>query len=140
MRDILIILLSVLFTLLIIVLFDIQSMSQQFLTLIFVLLAFIIFYMAIDKIHIFKDSENEININNTNFNEEGDLLQNEEYSEMEMELNEEDSDSSNHGQNLVEVEEEKEKKVVMNSTDLIELNFSIKNLNTNNFGTVNSNL
>jgi len=57
-----------------------------------------------------------------------------------MELNEEDSDSSNHGQNLVEVEEEKEKKVVMNSTDLIELNFSIKNLNTNNFGTVNSNL
>jgi hypothetical protein len=137
MRDILIILLSVLFTLLIIVLFDIQSMSQQFLTLIFVLLAFIIFYMAIDKIHIFKDSENEVNINNTNFNEEGDLLQNEEYSEMEMELNEEDGDFNNHGQNLVEVEDEK---VVMNSTDLIELNFSIKNLNTNNFGTVNSNL
>ena len=133
MRDILIILLSVLFTLLVIVLFDIQSMSQQFLTLIFVLLAFIIFYMAIDKIHIFKDSENEININNTVFNEEGDIFQNEEVSEMELN---EDGDY-NDGQNLVEVEDEK---IVMNSTDLIELDFSIKNLNTNNFGTVNSNL
>ena len=32
-------------------------MSQQFLTLIIVLLAFIVFYMAIDKIHIFKESK-----------------------------------------------------------------------------------
>ena len=137
MRDILIILLSVLFTLLVIVLFDIQSMSQQFLTLVFVLLAFIVFYMAIDKIHIFKDSENEVNINNTTFNEDGDILYNENTLEMELSEEEDEHSNNNKGQNLVEAEDEK---YVLNSSDLIDLNFTIKNLDTNNFGTVNSNL
>ena len=137
MRDILIILLSVLFTLLVIVLFDIQSMSQQFLTLVFVLLAFIVFYMAIDKIHIFKDSENEVNINNTTFNEDGDILYNDNTFEMELSEEEDEHSNNNKGQNLVEAEDEK---YVLNSSDLIDLNFTIKNLDTNNFGTVNSNL
>ena len=65
MRDILIILLAVLFTIMTIVLFEIKSMTQQFLTLIIVLIGFIVFYMIIDKVHIFKESGNEININNT---------------------------------------------------------------------------
>jgi hypothetical protein len=136
MRDILIILLSVLFTLLVIVLFDIQSMSQQFLTLVFVLLAFIVFYMAIDKIHIFKDSENEVNINNTTFNEDGDVLYNDNALEMELSEEEDVYSNNNQGQNLVEAEDEKYN---LNSSDLIDLNFTIKNLDTNNFGTVNSN-
>jgi len=136
MRDILIILLSVLFTLLVIVLFDIQSMSQQFLTLVFVLLAFIVFYMAIDKIHIFKDSENEVNINNTTFNEDGDVLYNDNALEMELSEEEDVHSNNNQSQNLVEAEDEKYN---LNSSDLIDLNFTIKNLDTNNFGTVNSN-
>ena len=67
MRDIIIVLLAVLFTLLTIVLFNIKHISQQFLVLMFVLIAFLIFYMAVDKLHIFKDSENEVNFNNTDF-------------------------------------------------------------------------
>ena len=75
MRDILIILLAVLFTIMTIVLFEIKSMTQQFLTLVIVLLGFIVFYMAIDKVHIFKEANNEVNISNANFSEEGELLE-----------------------------------------------------------------
>ena len=121
MRDILIILLAILFTIMTIVLFEIKSMSQQFLTLIIVLLAFIVFYMAVDKIHIFKESEEEVNINNTNFSEEGDLMEME--NEMEMENN-----LVSEGQNLVEAHEEVE--------DIENPNYAVGNVNTNNFGTV----
>ena len=57
MRDILIVLLAVLFTMMTIVLFEIKSMTQQFLTLVIVLLGFIVFYMAIDKVHIFNEKD-----------------------------------------------------------------------------------
>ena len=96
MRDILIVLLAVLFTMMTIVLFEIKSMTQQFLTLVLVLLAFIVFYMAIDKIHIFKESDREVNINNLDTSEEGESL--------EMENEELDDEMREMGQNLVEAE------------------------------------
>tara|TARA_Y100000590_G_C15555012_1_gene952454 strand:+ start:387 stop:818 length:432 start_codon:yes stop_codon:yes gene_type:complete len=136
MRDILIILLAVLFTILTIVLFKIKSISQQFLILVFVLLAFLIFYMAVDKLHIFKDSENEVNFNNTTFSSEGEILEEEsENSEdHDMELNH----SENDGQNLVEAPEESNNYNNLTMNDLINPNYSIQNANTNNFGNVNN--
>ena len=141
MRDILIVLLAVLFTMMTIVLFEIKSMTQQFLTLIIVLLGFIVFYMAIDKVHIFKEADNEVNINNTNFTEEG---------EMEEALGEDlDLDLGlgvNMEQNLVEadVDEPVVQEIVEISNppfvvqETIEnLNYAVGNVNRHNFGIVN---
>ena len=138
MRDIIIVLLAFLFTLLTIVLFDIKHISQQFLVLVFILLAFLIFYMAIDKLHIFKDSENEVNFDNTNFTEEGELLgNNNELNNIfnnEEELMEEDELRS-EGQNLVEASND----AVYTQDDLINPNYSLENVNTNNFGNIENN-
>ena len=145
MRDILIVLLAVLFTMMTIVLFEIKSMTQQFLTLVIVLLGFIVFYMAIDKVHIFKEADNEVNINNTNFTEEG---------EMEEALGEgEDLDEDlglgvgvDPEQNLVEadVDEPVVQEIVEISNppfvvqETIEnLNFIVGNVDRHNFGIVN---
>ena len=121
MRDILIVLLAILFTIMTIVLFEIKSMSQQFLTLIIVLLAFIVFYMAIDKIHIFKESKEEVNINNTSFSEEGELI------EMDME-NEMENNLVSEGQNLVEAQEEVQ--------DIENPNYALSHINTDNFSSL----
>tara|TARA_E500000331_G_C17192184_1_gene685428 strand:+ start:694 stop:1158 length:465 start_codon:yes stop_codon:yes gene_type:complete len=145
MRDILIVLLAVLFTMMTIVLFEIKSMTQQFLTLIIVLLGFIVFYMAIDKVHIFKEADNEVNINNTNFTEEG---------EMEEALGEGEDLGEDLGlgigvdpeQNLVEadVDEPVVQEIVEISNppfvvqETIEnLNFTVGDVNRHNFGIVN---
>ena len=143
MRDILIVLLAVLFTMMTIVLFEIKSMTQQFLTLIIVLLGFIVFYMAIDKVHIFKEADNEVNINNTSFTEEG---------EMEEALGEgEDLDLGlglgvDPEQNLVEadVDEPVVQEIVEVSNpplvvqETIEnLNYAVGNVDRHNFGIVN---
>lgn len=139
MRDIIIVLLAVLFTLLTIVLFNIKHISQQFLVLVFVLIAFLIFYMAVDKLHIFKDSENEVNFNNTDFTEEGEILgNNNEFnnifnSEEElMEDNMEEDELRSEGQNLVEASND----AVYTQDDLINPNYSLENVNTNNFGNI----
>ena len=139
MRDIIIVLLALLFTLLTIVLFNIKHISQQFLVLVFVLLAFLIFYMAVDKLHIFKDSENEVNFNNTNFTEEGEVLENNNefnniFNSQEelMEENMEEDELRSEGQNLVEASND----AVYNQDDLINPNYSLENVNTNNFGNI----
>ena len=139
MRDILIVLLAVLFTMMTIVLFEIKSMTQQFLTLVIVLLGFIVFYMAIDKVHIFKEADNEVNINNTNFTEEG---------EMEEALGEDlglglgvDPE-----QNLVEADHDEpvvQEIVEVNNPPLVvqetieNLNYAVGNVDRHNFGIVN---
>lgn len=137
MRDILIVLLAVLFTMMTIVLFEIKSMTQQFLTLVLVLLAFIVFYMAIDKIHIFKESDREVNINNLDTSEEGESL--------EMENEELDDEMREMGQNLVEAENNEnvvnEAVQVVNpeseiKEDIENLNFSVTSVDTSNFGIV----
>ncbi len=137
MRDILIVLLAVLFTMMTIVLFEIKSMTQQFLTLVLVLLAFIVFYMAIDKIHIFKESDKEVNINNLDTSEEGESL--------EMENEELDDEMREMGQNLVEAENNEnvvnEAIQVVNpeseiKEDIENLNFSVTSVDTSNFGIV----
>ena len=137
MRDILIILLAVLFTIMTIVLFEIKSMTQQFLTLVIVLLGFIVFYMAIDKVHIFKEANNEVNISNANFSEEGELL--------EMEDEDHGEDGRLFGQNLVEAEvnepvvneivEAVNPELVIPET-IENLNYSVMNVDTHNFGVV----
>lgn len=137
MRDILIILLAVLFTIMTIVLFEIKSMTQQFLTLVIVLLGFIVFYMAIDKVHIFKEANNEVNISNANFSEEGELL--------EMEDEDHGEDVRLLGQNLVEAEvnepvvneivEAVNPELVIPET-IENLNYSVMNVDTHNFGVV----
>ena len=137
MRDILIILLAVLFTIMTIVLFEIKSMTQQFLTLVIVLLGFIVFYMAIDKVHIFKEANNEVNISNANFSEEGELL--------EMEDEDHGEDRRLLGQNLVEAEvnepvvneivEAVNPELVIPET-IENLNYSVMNVDTHNFGVV----
>jgi len=137
MRDILIILLAVLFTIMTIVLFEIKSMTQQFLTLVIVLLGFIVFYMAIDKVHIFKEANNEVNISNANFSEEGELL--------EMEDEDHGEDERLLGQNLVEAEanepvvneivEAVNPELVIPET-IENLNYSVMNIDTHNFGVV----
>ena len=139
MRDIIIVLLAVLFTLLTIVLFNIKHISQQFLVLMFVLIAFLIFYMAVDKLHIFKDSENEVNFNNTDFTEEGEILgNNSEFNnifnsqEELMEENMEEDELRSEGQNLVEASND----AVYTQNDLINPNYSLENVNTNNFGNI----
>ena len=139
MRDIIIVLLAVLFTLLTIVLFNIKHISQQFLVLMFVLIAFLIFYMAVDKLHIFKDSENEVNFNNTDFTEEGEILgNNNEFNNIfnsEEELSEENMEEDelrSEGQNLVEASND----AVYTQNDLINPNYSLENVNTNNFGNI----
>lgn len=139
MRDILIVLLAVLFTMMTIVLFEIKSMTQQFLTLVIVLLGFIVFYMAIDKVHIFKEADNEVNINNTSFTEEG---------EMEEALGEDlglglgvDPE-----QNLVEADHDEpvvQEIVEVNNPPLVvqetieNLNYTVGNVDRHNFGIVN---
>ena len=137
MRDILIILLAVLFTIMTIVLFEIKSMTQQFLTLVIVLLGFIVFYMAIDKVHIFKEANNEVNISNANFSEEGELL--------EMEDEDHGEDGRLFGQNLVEAEvnepvvneivEAVNPELVIPET-IENLNYSVMNVDTHNFGVI----
>lgn len=139
MRDILIVLLAVLFTMMTIVLFEIKSMTQQFLTLIIVLLGFIVFYMAIDKVHIFKEADNEVNINNTSFTEEG---------EMEEALGE-DLDLGlglDPEQNLVEADHDEpvvQEIVEVNNPPLVvqetieNLNYTVGNVDRHNFGIVN---
>lgn len=143
MRDILIVLLAVLFTIMTIILFEIKSMSHQFLTLVIVLLAFIIFYMIVDKIHLFKDSENEVNINNTDLEDE------------EMDFEDEALDLVIDNQNVVEVEEETEPnnvagmtsnlgfKMVMESTENCGIHeniknpdYTIQNIDTTDFGVI----
>ena len=143
MRDILIVLLAVLFTIMTIILFKIKSMSHQFLTLVIVLLAFIIFYMIVDKIHLFKDSENEVNINNTDLEDE------------EMDFEDEALDLVIDNQNVVEVEEETEPnnvagmtsnlgfKMVMESTENCGIHeniknpdYTIQNIDTTDFGVI----
>ena len=131
MRDILIVLLAILFTIMTIVLFEIKSMSQQFLTLIIVLLAFIVFYMAIDKIHIFKESKEEVNINNTSFSEEGELIEMEMENELEHEIEHEMEMENNlvsEGQNLVEAQEEVQ--------DIENPNYALSHINTDNFSSL----
>ena len=141
MRDILIVLLAVLFTMMTIVLFEIKSMTQQFLTLIIVLLGFIVFYMAIDKVHIFKEADNEININNTSFTEEG---------EMEEALGEDLDLGLGLGvdpeQNLVEADVDEpvvQEIVEVNNPPLVvqetieNLNYTVGNVDRHNFGIVN---
>jgi hypothetical protein len=143
MRDILIVLLAVLFTIMTIILFEIKSMSNQFLTLVIVLLAFIIFYMIVDKIHLFKDSDNEVNINNTDLEDE------------EMDFEDEALDLVIDNQNVVEVEEETEPnniagmtsnlgfKMVMESTENCGIHeniknpdYTIQNIDTTDFGVI----
>ena len=141
MRDILIILLAVLFTMMTIVLFEIKSMTQQFLTLVIVLLGFIVFYMAIDKVHIFKEADNEVNINNTSFTEEG---------EMEEGLGEDLGEDLGLGvdpeQNLVEADHDEpvvQEIVEVNNPPLVvqetieNLNYTVGNVDRHNFGIVN---
>ena len=139
MRDILIVLLAVLFTMMTIVLFEIKSMTQQFLTLIIVLLGFIVFYMAIDKVHIFKEAGNEVNINNTSFTEEG---------EMEEALGEDVGlgEGVNMEQNLVEADHDEpvvQEIVEVNNPPLVvqetieNLNYTVGNVDRHNFGIVN---
>ena len=141
MRDILIVLLAVLFTMMTIVLFEIKSMTQQFLTLVIVLLGFIVFYMAIDKVHIFKEAGNEVNINNTSFTEEG---------EMEEALGEDLDLGLGVGidteQNLVEADVDEpvvqEIKEVNNPPFVVQetienLNYVVDNVDRHNFGIVN---
>lgn len=141
MRDILIVLLAVLFTMMTIVLFEIKSMTQQFLTLVIVLLGFIVFYMAIDKVHIFKEAGNEVNINNTSFTEEG---------EMEEALGEGEDLGLGVGvdteQNLVEADHDEpvvqEIVEVSNPPLLVQetienLNYAVGNVDRHNFGIVN---
>ena len=141
MRDILIVLLAVLFTMMTIVLFEVKSMTQQFLTLIIVLLGFIVFYMAIDKVHIFKEADNEININNTSFTEEG---------EMEEALGEDLDLGLGLGvdpeQNLVEADVDEpvvQEIVEVNNPPLVvqetieNLNYTVGNVDRHNFGIVN---
>lgn len=143
MRDILIVLLAVLFTMMTIVLFEIKSMTQQFLTLVIVLLGFIVFYMAIDKVHIFKEAGNEVNINNTSFTEEGEMeeaIGEGEDLGLELEL------GVDTEQNLVEadVDEPVVQEIVEISNppfvvqETIEnLNYTVGNVNRHNFGIVN---
>lgn len=137
MRDILIVLLAVLFTMMTIVLFEIKSMTQQFLTLVIVLLGFIVFYMAIDKVHIFKEAGNEVNINNTSFTEEG---------EMEEDLGLELGVGVDTEQNLVEADNEEpvvQEIVEVNNPPFVvqetieNLNYTVGNVNRHNFGIVN---
>ena len=137
MRDILIVLLAVLFTMMTIVLFEIKSMTQQFLTLVIVLLGFIVFYMAIDKVHIFKEAGNEVNINNTSFTEEG---------EMEEALGEDLGEGLDPEQNLVEADQDEpvvqEIVEVSNPPLLVQetienLNYAVGNVDRHNFGIVN---
>ena len=143
MRDILIVLLAVLFTMMTIVLFEIKSMTQQFLTLVIVLLGFIVFYMAIDKVHIFKEAGNEVNINNTSFTEEG---------EMEEALGEGEDLGLELGvgvdteQNLVEADVDEpvvQEIVEVNNPPLViqetieNLNYTVGNVDRHNFGIVN---
>jgi len=141
MRDILIVLLAVLFTMMTIVLFEIKSMTQQFLTLVIVLLGFIVFYMAIDKVHIFKEADNEVNINNTSFTEEG---------EMEEGLGEDLGEDLGLGvdpeQNLVEADHDEpvvQEIVEVNNPPLVvqetieNLNYTVGNVDRHNFGIVN---
>lgn len=141
MRDILIVLLAVLFTMMTIVLFEIKSMTQQFLTLVIVLLGFIVFYMAIDKVHIFKETGNEVNINNTSFTEEG---------EMEEALGEDLGLGLGLGvdpeQNLVEADHDEpvvQEIVEVNNPPLVvqetieNLNYVVDNVDRHNFGIVN---
>ena len=139
MRDILIVLLAVLFTMMTIVLFEIKSMTQQFLTLIIVLLGFIVFYMAIDKVHIFKEADNEVNINNTSFTEEG---------EMEEALGEALGEDLgvDPEQNLVEADHDEpvvQEIVEVNNPPLVvqetieNLNYAVGNVDRHNFGIVN---
>ena len=141
MRDILIVLLAVLFTMMTIVLFEIKSMTQQFLTLVIVLLGFIVFYMAIDKVHIFKEAGNEVNINNTSFTEEG---------EMEEALGEDLGLGLGLGvdpeQNLVEADHDEpvvQEIVEVNNPPLVvqetieNLNYVVDNVDRHNFGIVN---
>ena len=141
MRDILIVLLAVLFTMMTIVLFEVKSMTQQFLTLVIVLLGFIVFYMAIDKVHIFKEADNEININNTSFTEEG---------EMEEALGEDLDLGLGLGvdpeQNLVEADVDEpvvQEIVEVNNPPLVvqetieNLNYTVGNVDRHNFGIVN---
>ena len=145
MRDILIILLAVLFTMMTIVLFEIKSMTQQFLTLIIVLLGFIVFYMAIDKVHIFKEAGNEVNINNTSFTEEGEM---EEALGEDLDLGE-DVDMGlgvDPEQNLVEADHDEpvvQEIIEVSNPPLIvqetieNLNYTVNNVDTHNFGIVN---
>ena len=150
MRDILIVLLAVLFTIMTIILFEIKSMSHQFLTLVIVLLAFIIFYMIVDKIHLFKDSDNEVNINNT-------VLEDKEmdFEDEALDFEDEEMDLVIDNQNVVEVEEETEPnnvagmtsnqgfKMVMESTENCGIHeniknpdYTIQNIDTTDFGVI----
>ena len=123
MRDILIVLLAILFTIMTIVLFEIKSISQQFLTLIIVLLVFIIFYMVIDKAHVFKEVDEEININNVDFSEDEDLI----------EL--EDDDNQNLVETSIEIETETEQTCGV-ANNIKDPRYVLEEINTTNFGTV----
>ena len=116
-------------------------MTQQFLTLVIVLLGFIVFYMAIDKVHIFKEAGNEVNINNTSFTEEG---------EMEEAIGEGEDLELGVGvdteQNLVEADNEEpvvQEIVEVNNPPFVvqetieNLNYTVGNVNRHNFGIVN---
>jgi hypothetical protein len=154
MRDILIVLLAVLFTMMTIVLFEIKSMTQQFLTLVIVLLGFIVFYMAIDKVHIFKEAGNEVNINNTSFTEEGemeeDLGEGEDLGE-DLGLGEGEGEDVGLGlgidpeQNLVEADHDEpvvQEIIEVSNPPLVipetieNLNYAVNNVDTHNFGIV----
>ena len=143
MRDILIVLLAVLFTMMTIVLFEIKSMTQQFLTLVIVLLGFIVFYMAIDKVHIFKEADNEVNINNTSFTEEGEM---EEALGEDVGLGEDLGLGLDPEQNLVEADQDEpvvQEIVEVNNPPLVvqetieNLNYTVGNVDRHNFGIVN---
>ena len=95
--------------------------------------------MAVDKLHIFKDSENEVNFNNTDFTEEGEILgNNNEFNNIfnsEEELSEdnmEEDELRSEGQNLVEASND----AVYTQDDLINPNYALENVNTNNFGNI----
>tara|TARA_Y100000385_G_C12685405_1_gene463991 strand:- start:299 stop:619 length:321 start_codon:yes stop_codon:yes gene_type:complete len=97
--------------------------------------------MAIDKVHIFKEADNEININNTSFTEEG---------EMEEALGEDLDLGLGLGvdpeQNLVEADVDEpvvQEIVEVNNPPLVvqetieNLNYTVGNVDRHNFGIVN---
>jgi len=139
MRDILIVLLAVLFTMMTIVLFEIKSMTQQFLTLVIVLLGFIVFYMAIDKVHIFKEADNEVNINNTNFTEEGEM---EEALGEDLGLGlgvypEQNLVEADHDEPVVQEIVEVSNPPLLVQETIENLNYTVGNVDRHNFGIVN---
>tara|TARA_B100001093_G_scaffold474038_1_gene498422 strand:- start:311 stop:757 length:447 start_codon:yes stop_codon:yes gene_type:complete len=139
MRDILIVLLAVLFTMMTIVLFEIKSMTQQFLTLVIVLLGFIVFYMAIDKVHIFKEADNEVNINNTSFTEEGEM---EEALGEDLGLGlgvypEQNLVEADHDEPVVQEIVEVSNPPLLVQETIENLNYTVGNVDRHNFGIVN---